>query len=104
MRFPDYVETPSGLQYKDLREGAGPAPEQGDQVMVDWGGYTIGVTRRTSSSLGSEIMRLFQHLRRRSKPCVLEAYVGREQPITSRSTSARLRFQESGVNRQDAAL
>ncbi|KAL3700337.1 hypothetical protein R1sor_018359 [Riccia sorocarpa] len=42
MRFPDYVETPSGLQYKDLREGTGPAAEEGDQVMVDWAGYTIG--------------------------------------------------------------
>ncbi|KAL2634138.1 hypothetical protein R1flu_005617 [Riccia fluitans] len=46
MRFPDYVETPSGLQYKDLREGAGPVPEQGDQVMVDWAGYTIGYNGR----------------------------------------------------------
>ncbi|OAE18091.1 hypothetical protein AXG93_2899s1200 [Marchantia polymorpha subsp. ruderalis] len=42
MRFPDYVETSSGLQYKDLREGVGPPPEQGDVVMVDWAGYTIG--------------------------------------------------------------
>lgn len=42
MSYPDYVQTSSGLQYKDLREGAGPNPREGDQVVVDWAGYTIG--------------------------------------------------------------
>lgn len=34
--------TPSGLQYKDLREGSGKAPQPGDTLVVDWSGYTIG--------------------------------------------------------------
>ncbi|KAJ6797746.1 peptidyl-prolyl cis-trans isomerase FKBP19, chloroplastic isoform X1 [Iris pallida] len=42
MRYPDYTETQSGLQYKDLRVGDGPTPEMGETVVVDWDGYTIG--------------------------------------------------------------
>jgi hypothetical protein len=34
MRYPDYVQTDSGLQYKDLRPGAGPAPKIGSTVVV----------------------------------------------------------------------
>ncbi|KAJ6811650.1 peptidyl-prolyl cis-trans isomerase FKBP19, chloroplastic isoform X1 [Iris pallida] len=42
MRYPDYTETQSGLQYKDLRVGNGPTPKRGETVVVDWDGYTIG--------------------------------------------------------------
>ncbi|KAG9446538.1 hypothetical protein H6P81_012666 [Aristolochia fimbriata] len=42
MRYPDYTETNSGLQYKDLRAGSGPIPKNGETVVVDWDGYTIG--------------------------------------------------------------
>ncbi|XP_071703730.1 peptidyl-prolyl cis-trans isomerase FKBP19, chloroplastic isoform X2 [Rutidosis leptorrhynchoides] len=42
MKYPDYEETSSGLQYKDLRPGSGPIPKAGDTVVVDWDGYTIG--------------------------------------------------------------
>ncbi|KAL4353686.1 hypothetical protein GQ457_06G004950 [Hibiscus cannabinus] len=42
MRYPDYTETESGLQYKDLRVGDGPTPKMGETVVVDWDGYTIG--------------------------------------------------------------
>ncbi|XP_027349743.1 peptidyl-prolyl cis-trans isomerase FKBP19, chloroplastic isoform X2 [Abrus precatorius] len=42
MRYPDYTETESGLQYKDLRPGNGPKPNIGETVVVDWDGYTIG--------------------------------------------------------------
>ncbi|KAL6186238.1 hypothetical protein ACLB2K_042359 [Fragaria x ananassa] len=42
MSYPDYTETESGLQYKDLRAGNGPKPKVGDTVVVDWDGYTIG--------------------------------------------------------------
>ncbi|XP_022972139.1 peptidyl-prolyl cis-trans isomerase FKBP19, chloroplastic [Cucurbita maxima] len=42
MKYPDYTETESGLQYKDLRMGEGPSPKVGDTVVVDWDGYTIG--------------------------------------------------------------
>ncbi|KAH9614572.1 hypothetical protein KSS87_017053, partial [Heliosperma pusillum] len=42
MRYPDYTQTQSGLQYKDLRMGNGPIPNTGDTVVVDWAGYTIG--------------------------------------------------------------
>ncbi|XP_020522973.1 peptidyl-prolyl cis-trans isomerase FKBP19, chloroplastic isoform X2 [Amborella trichopoda] len=42
MRYPDYVETKSGLQYKDLRVGSGASPKMGETVVVDWDGYTIG--------------------------------------------------------------
>lgn len=42
MRYPDYIETESGLQYKDLRVGSGSTPKIGETVVVDWDGYTIG--------------------------------------------------------------
>ncbi|KAF5449206.1 hypothetical protein F2P56_029684 [Juglans regia] len=42
MRYPDYTETESGLQYKDLRVGNGPTPKMGETVVVDWDGFTIG--------------------------------------------------------------
>ncbi|XP_068326363.1 peptidyl-prolyl cis-trans isomerase FKBP19, chloroplastic-like isoform X2 [Pyrus communis] len=42
MSYPDYTETESGLQYKDLRVGDGPKPKVGETVVVDWDGYTIG--------------------------------------------------------------
>ncbi|MCL7036365.1 hypothetical protein MKW94_027831 [Papaver nudicaule] len=42
MNYPDYVQTESGLQYKDLRPGNGPTAKMGDAVVVDWDGYTIG--------------------------------------------------------------
>ncbi|XP_059309161.1 peptidyl-prolyl cis-trans isomerase FKBP19, chloroplastic isoform X2 [Lycium ferocissimum] len=42
MSYPDYNETQSGLQYKDLRVGSGPTPKIGETVVVDWDGYTIG--------------------------------------------------------------
>ncbi|XP_051122094.1 peptidyl-prolyl cis-trans isomerase FKBP19, chloroplastic [Andrographis paniculata] len=42
MRYPDYTETNSGLQYKDLRVGTGPTPNTGETVVIDWDGYTIG--------------------------------------------------------------
>ncbi|KAF8071220.1 FKBP19 [Scenedesmus sp. PABB004] len=42
MTYPDFTTTPSGLQFKDFKEGAGPPPARGDTVVVDWSGYTIG--------------------------------------------------------------
>ncbi|KAK9117723.1 hypothetical protein Sjap_016670 [Stephania japonica] len=42
MKYPDYVETESGLQFKDLRAGNGPKPKMGETVVVDWDGYTVG--------------------------------------------------------------
>ncbi|PKA54070.1 Peptidyl-prolyl cis-trans isomerase FKBP19, chloroplastic [Apostasia shenzhenica] len=42
MRYPDYMETQSGLQYKDLRLGDGPKAKKGEIVVIDWDGYTIG--------------------------------------------------------------
>ncbi|KAH1260742.1 Peptidyl-prolyl cis-trans isomerase FKBP19, chloroplastic [Glycine max] len=34
MRYPDYTETESGLQYKDLRPGNGPKPKMGETVVT----------------------------------------------------------------------
>ncbi|XP_058102882.1 peptidyl-prolyl cis-trans isomerase FKBP19, chloroplastic isoform X2 [Magnolia sinica] len=42
MRYPDYTETQSGLQYKDLRVGSGLTAKMGETVVVDWDGFTIG--------------------------------------------------------------
>lgn len=41
-RYSDYVSTNSGLQYQDLVEGSGPRPSNGQTVVVDWAGVTIG--------------------------------------------------------------
>ena len=37
-----YCHNHPRVQYKDLREGAGPPPQEGAKVVVDWDGYTIG--------------------------------------------------------------
>ena len=42
MSYSDFVKTPSGLLYKDGKVGTGKKPEQGDRVVIDWTGYTIG--------------------------------------------------------------
>lgn len=41
-RYPDYVSTDSGLQYKDLRDGSGDTAKDGSHVTIDWDGYTLG--------------------------------------------------------------
>lgn len=42
MRFGDFNQTETGLQYKELREGSGEPAQPGDTVVLDWAGYTIG--------------------------------------------------------------
>mmetsp|Transcript_38175 Transcript_38175/g.95535 ORF Transcript_38175/g.95535 Transcript_38175/m.95535 type:complete len:287 (-) Transcript_38175:181-1041(-) len=41
-KYPDFVSTDSGLQYKDAKQGSGNTPNDGDRVVIDWEGYTIG--------------------------------------------------------------
>eukprot|EP00200_Dunaliella_tertiolecta_P003284 CAMPEP_0202351604 /NCGR_PEP_ID=MMETSP1126-20121109/8169_1 /ASSEMBLY_ACC=CAM_ASM_000457 /TAXON_ID=3047 /ORGANISM="Dunaliella tertiolecta, Strain CCMP1320" /LENGTH=210 /DNA_ID=CAMNT_0048943727 /DNA_START=175 /DNA_END=807 /DNA_ORIENTATION=+ len=41
-RYSDYVLTPTGLQYQDIREGQGEPIKEGQTAVVDWSGYTIG--------------------------------------------------------------
>ena len=41
-RYPDYILTDSGLQYKDLRDGSGDTASNGSHVTIDWDGYTLG--------------------------------------------------------------
>lgn len=46
-RFSDFALTESGLQYKDFRVGTGVAtPQNGDRVVIDWDGVTIGYQGR----------------------------------------------------------
>jgi len=40
--YPDFIQKPSGLQYKAVQEGTGLSPVRGDRVVIDWEGYTIG--------------------------------------------------------------
>ncbi|GAX80883.1 hypothetical protein CEUSTIGMA_g8318.t1 [Chlamydomonas eustigma] len=42
LKYGDFTATPSGLQYKDYKEGSGEVPSPGDMVVFDWDGYTIG--------------------------------------------------------------
>lgn len=44
--FPDFDVTSSGLQYKDFKAGSGVRPKNGDRVLVDWTGVTIGYQGR----------------------------------------------------------
>ena len=41
-RYPDYIMTDTGLQYKDLRDGSGDTASEGSHVTIDWDGYTLG--------------------------------------------------------------
>jgi len=40
--YPDFIQKPSGLQYKIVKEGDGKTAAKGDRVVIDWEGYTIG--------------------------------------------------------------
>lgn len=50
--YPDFVQKPSGLQYKVVKEGTGSTPAVGDRVVVDWEGYTIGYYGRPFQTRG----------------------------------------------------
>lgn len=50
--YKDFVQTDSGLQYKDVREGSGNSPKAGDRVVIDWEGYTIGYYARIFEAKG----------------------------------------------------
>lgn len=41
-RYSDYVQLDDGLQYQELRVGGGDEIKEGDPVVADWDGYTIG--------------------------------------------------------------
>mmetsp|Transcript_9883 Transcript_9883/g.12873 ORF Transcript_9883/g.12873 Transcript_9883/m.12873 type:complete len:253 (+) Transcript_9883:168-926(+) len=42
-KYPDFIETESGLQIRDKKIGDGEgSPTNGDRVVIDWEGYTIG--------------------------------------------------------------
>ena len=57
-RYPDYVLTDSGLQYKDLRDGPGDAVSNGAHVTVDWDGYTLGYYGRPFEARNTVNVRL----------------------------------------------
>jgi len=46
MSYSDFAMTDSGLMYKDATVGSGKSPAEGDRVVVDWSGYTIGYNGR----------------------------------------------------------
>lgn len=58
-RYPDFVLTESGLQYKDLREGSGESAHNGAQVTIDWDGYTIGYYGRPFEARNKVSMLLY---------------------------------------------
>jgi FKBP-type peptidyl-prolyl cis-trans isomerase len=49
----DLVTTKSGLQYKDLKEGEGPAAQDGDVVVVHYTGW-LKTGKQFDSSVGKE--------------------------------------------------
>eukprot|EP00740_Mantoniella_antarctica_P003625 CAMPEP_0181365678 /NCGR_PEP_ID=MMETSP1106-20121128/10221_1 /TAXON_ID=81844 /ORGANISM="Mantoniella antarctica, Strain SL-175" /LENGTH=263 /DNA_ID=CAMNT_0023480821 /DNA_START=45 /DNA_END=836 /DNA_ORIENTATION=- len=40
--YPDFVQTKSGLQYKDMVQGTGAEFTAGKKAVIDWDGYTLG--------------------------------------------------------------
>jgi FKBP-type peptidyl-prolyl cis-trans isomerase len=51
--YPDYTASPSGgWSYKDGGQGTGPTPNEGDRVVYDWTGYTIGYFGRPFEAKG----------------------------------------------------
>ena len=45
-QFSDFSRTSTGLQFKDFKPGDGSSPRNGDKVLVDWTGVTIGYQGR----------------------------------------------------------
>ncbi len=51
--YDDFVQTPEGWQYKDVKVGSGnTALETGDRAVYDWSGYTIGYFGRPFEAKG----------------------------------------------------
>ena len=52
--YPDFVKAPEGYSYKDVKPGQSnaPAAEQGDRVVYDWTGVTIGYFGRPFQAKG----------------------------------------------------
>jgi FKBP-type peptidyl-prolyl cis-trans isomerase len=42
MSYADFTKSDSGLLFKDAKLGSGGTPAQGDRVVIEWTGYTIG--------------------------------------------------------------
>jgi len=50
--YSDFTKTEEGWQYKDVKVGSGDLPREGDRVVFDWSGYTIGYFGRPFEAKG----------------------------------------------------
>ncbi|KAL7531220.1 hypothetical protein ACHAWF_007108 [Thalassiosira exigua] len=50
--YEDFVATDEGWSYKDVKVGKGGTPSEGDRVVFDWSGYTIGYFGRPFEAKG----------------------------------------------------
>lgn len=50
--YPDFVQSDEGWSYKDVKVGSGESPKEGDRVVYEWSGYTIGYFGRPFEAKG----------------------------------------------------
>jgi len=51
-QYEDFTKAPEGWSYRDVKPGAGESPAQGDRVVYEWSGYTIGYFGRPFEAKG----------------------------------------------------
>eukprot|EP00536_Pseudo-nitzschia_multiseries_P001439 jgi/Psemu1/283014/fgenesh1_pg.18_\ len=51
-QYEDFTKAPEGFSYRDVNVGTGDFPSQGDRVVYEWSGYTIGYFGRPFEAKG----------------------------------------------------
>jgi hypothetical protein len=56
--YPDFTQTTEGWSFKDVKAGNGDSPKQGDRVVFEWSGYTVGYFARPFEARGYVSLKL----------------------------------------------
>lgn len=51
-QYDDFIKDPDGWSYRDVSVGTGVTPKEGDRVVYEWSGYTIGYFGRPFQAKG----------------------------------------------------
>ena len=50
--YADFTKTSDGLLYREVKPGSGERASEGDRIVFDWSGYTIGYFGRPFQAKG----------------------------------------------------
>jgi len=56
--YEDFTKTNEGWLYRQVKEGSGDKASEGDRVVFDWSGYTIGYFGRPFQAKGYDVLKV----------------------------------------------